>query len=85
MYINEIEIQAVGNYQQFMEQYNKIVDDCRQVRDAGGFSQSFMAEWCGVGRWRIIEFEQKKHLDMEMLFAYAEKLSIEIIFHHQIS
>jgi DNA-binding XRE family transcriptional regulator len=85
MYINEIEIKAVENYQQFKDNYNKIVDNCRHLRDGAGFTQSFMANWLNVGRWRIIEFESKKKIDLEMLFSYAEKLSIDIFLNHKIN
>jgi DNA-binding XRE family transcriptional regulator len=82
---NEIEIKAVENYQQFKDNYNKIVDDCRHLRDGAGFTQSFMANWLNVGRWRIIEFESKKKIDLKMLFSYSEKLSIDIFINHKIN
>jgi DNA-binding XRE family transcriptional regulator len=54
-------------------------------RDSAGFTQSFMANWLNVGRWRIIEFESKKKIDLELLFSYSEKLSIDIFINHKIN
>ena len=82
---NDLENNHVENYQQFMEHYNKIVDDCRHLRDSAGFTQSFMANWLNVGRWRIIEFESKKKIDLELLFNYSDKLSIDIFINHKIN
>jgi hypothetical protein len=44
-----------------------------------------MANWLNVGRWRIIEFESKKKMDLEMLFNYSDKLSIDIFLNHKIN
>jgi DNA-binding XRE family transcriptional regulator len=82
---NDLENNHVENYQQFKDNYNKIVDDCRHLRDGAGFTQSFMANWLNVGRWRIIEFESKKKIDLEMLFNYSDKLSIDIFLNHKIN
>ena len=85
MYINKNELECVGNYQQFSDLYNQIVDDCRQCRIDAKLSQMDLAEMLAVNRWRIVEFEHKKKMDWQILFLAAEKLGIEIFFNHKIT
>lgn len=81
----ELQNSHVENYQQFKDNYNKIVDDCRQCRIDAKLSQTDLADMFGVNRWRIVEFEQKKKMDWQILFLASEKLGIEIFFNHKIT
>jgi DNA-binding XRE family transcriptional regulator len=85
MYINESELECVGNYQHFTDLYSQIVDDCRQCRTEAKLSQTDLAEMLAVNRWRIVEFEQKKKLDWQILFLASQKLGIDIFFNHKIN
>jgi hypothetical protein len=38
-----------------------------------------------INRWRIVEFEQKKKMDWQILFLASEKLGIEIFLTHKIN
>ena len=85
MYINKSELESVGDYQQFVDLYNQIVDDCRQCRIDAKLSQTDLSEMLEVNRWRIVDFEHKKKLDWQMLFLTSKKLGIDIFFNHKIN
>jgi len=85
MYINKSELESVGDYQQFVDLYNQIVDDCRQCRIDAKLSQTDLAKLLRVNRWRIVDFEHKKKLDWQMLFLASQKLGIDIFFNHKIN
>ena len=63
-------IQGIKNYQ-------SVVAKLIQERKESKFSQEFMADWLGVSRKKLNEFENGK-IDYYLLCQYADKLSIDI-------
>jgi DNA-binding XRE family transcriptional regulator len=63
----------------FMEKsgYYNVLTKLIQERKESKFSQEFMADWLGVSRKKLNEFEQGK-IDYYLLCHYADKLSIDI-------
>ena len=69
---------------QVYEQCNKIVTDLIAIRKQANLSQEFMAEWLGVSRKKMNEFE-KGDFDFKLLAKYADKLSVTINITHTIN
>jgi DNA-binding XRE family transcriptional regulator len=84
MYINENELECVVNYQHFKEKYYKIVDKTQQIRKEIPLTQQELAQDMGVLRWKIIDFENKKNMDLELMFLICEKLGIDLYFKYEI-
>lgn len=59
------------------EQCNKIVTELIKIRTNAGFTQQFIADWLGVSRKKINEFENGK-FDFDLMVKYANNLSIEL-------
>lgn len=62
---------------QIQFQCSKIVTELISIRKSAGFSQQFIADWLGVSRKKINEFENG-NFDFELMVKYCEKLSIEL-------
>ncbi len=62
---------------QGLQNYQSIVSILIQERKESKFSQEFMADWLGVSRKKLNEFEQGK-IDFFLMCHYADKLSIDI-------
>ena len=62
---------------QVFKQCNEIVTLLIKERKESKFSQEFMADWLGVSRKKLNEFEQGK-IDYYLICHYADKLSIDI-------
>lgn len=62
---------------QIYEQCNQIVTELIKIRTSAGFTQQFMADWLGVSRKKINEFE-KGRFDFDLMVKYANNLSVEI-------
>jgi DNA-binding XRE family transcriptional regulator len=62
---------------QVFKQCNEIVTLLIKERKESKFSQEFMADWLGVSRKKLNEFEQGK-IDFFLMCHYADKLSIDI-------
>ncbi len=62
---------------QGLKNYQTIVTKLIQERKESKFSQEFMAEWLGVSRKKLNEFERGK-IDFELMCNYADKLTIDI-------
>lgn len=65
-----------GNLQGLIN-YQSVVTKLIQERKESKFSQEFMADWLGVSRKKLNEFENGK-IDYYLLCQYADKLSIDI-------
>jgi DNA-binding XRE family transcriptional regulator len=81
---NELQNIHVENYQQFKEKYYKIVDKIQQIRKKIPLTQKELAQDMGVLRWKIIDFENKKNMDLELMFSICEKLGIDLYFKYEI-
>lgn len=62
----------------------QVFDTCKEIvtmlktqRIRARISQDFMAEWLGVSRKKLNEFENGK-FDFELMVNYADKFSIDI-------
>ena len=62
---------------QGLKNYQLVVTKLIQERKESKFSQEFMADWIGVSRKKLNEFERGK-IDFFLMCHYADKLSIEI-------
>lgn len=62
---------------EFKKVYNSILAECISRRKHAGLTQEFMAEWLGVSRLKIIEFE-KGNGGVGLLLNYADRFDIEI-------
>jgi len=62
---------------QGLKNYQSVVTKLIQERKESKFSQEFMAEWLGVSRKKLNEFERGK-IDFELMCRYADKLTIDI-------
>jgi DNA-binding XRE family transcriptional regulator len=62
---------------QGLENYRLIVAKLIQERKEAKFSQEFMADWLGVSRKKLNEFEKGK-IDFYLMCHYADKLSLDI-------
>jgi len=69
---------SVQNIVHFKQNYKAIVQDIVQCRVEAGFTKEYIAEWLGVDRRKIIDFEAQKKVDIETLLNYAGIFSIEI-------
>lgn len=54
------------------------VTELIQTRKSAGFSQQFMAEWLGVSRKKINEFE-KGSFDFVLFCDYCDKFSVKVL------
>ena len=77
----QIENTNVTEMTQARQQAINIVPVLIQTRKEAGISQSLMAEWLGVSRKKLNQFEKGK-FDFLLLLKYAEKLSVEINLTH---
>lgn len=59
------------------KQCNEIVTKLIELRKQANFSQQFIAEWLGVSRKKLSEFENGK-FDFKLMKLYADKLSLTI-------
>lgn len=62
---------------QGLKNYQSVVTKLIQERKESKFSQEFMADWLGVSRKKLNEFERGK-IDFFLMCHYADKLSIDI-------
>ena len=62
---------------QGLKNYQLVVTKLIQERKESKFSQEFMADWLGVSRKKLNEFENGK-IDFFLMCHYADKLSIDI-------
>ena len=62
---------------QGLKNYQSVVAKLIQERKESKFSQEFMADWLGVSRKKLNEFENVK-IDFFLMCHYADKLSIDI-------
>jgi DNA-binding XRE family transcriptional regulator len=69
---------SVQNIVHFKQKYKEVVQEIVQCRVEAGFTQEYIAEWIGVDRRKIIDFEAQKKVDIETLLNYAGIFSIEI-------
>ena len=69
---------------QVYEQCNKIVAELIAIRKQANLSQEFMAEWLGVSRKKISEFENG-NFDFYLMVEYADKLSVDIEINFKIN
>ena len=70
----------VHDYVQFKKEYQSFVQEIVQHRKESHSSQSDTAEWIGVERRKIIEFETGEKINIELLFILADKFDVNINF-----
>lgn len=75
--MNKDVTESVRGNLQGLKNYQSVVTKLIQERKESKFSQEFMAEWLGVSRKKLNEFERGK-IDFELMCHYADKLSIDI-------
>jgi DNA-binding XRE family transcriptional regulator len=75
--MSELQNTNVTDKLQIYSDYNEIVTKLIAIRKEANFSQQYIADWLGVSRKKINEFEQGK-MDFELLIKYANKLSVEL-------
>ena len=66
---------------QIDKQCNEIVTKLIELRKQANFSQQFIAEWLGVSRKKLSEFENG-NFDFELMKLYAEKLDLIITINY---
>ncbi len=67
----------VRNLEQLKEANLQIVQKLKQERLTANFSEVFMAEWLGISRGKLREFERGK-IDFELMINYAEKFGVDL-------
>jgi DNA-binding XRE family transcriptional regulator len=82
---NDLENSHVENYQQFKKQYYKIVDKTQQIRKEIPLTQQELGKSIDVLRWKVIDFENKKNIDLELMFKICNKLGIYLYFKYEIT
>jgi len=63
---------------------NKIVTDLIRIRKEANFTQDFMADWLGVSRKKLNEFEGG-NFDFDLMCLYCEKLSVDLKLNYEIN
>jgi DNA-binding XRE family transcriptional regulator len=81
---NELQNIHVENYQQFKKKYYEIVDKIQQIRKEIPLTQKELAQDMGVLRWKIIDFENKKNMNLELMFSICKRLGINLYFKYEI-
>ena len=75
--MNKLNLSKVHNFVQFKEIYIKVVQEIVQGRISSGQTQKDVADWIKVERRRIIQFEKKEKIDIELFLLLADKFDIE--------
>ena len=75
--MNKDVTESVQDNLQGLKNYQSVVAKLIQERKESKFSQEFMADWLGVSRKKLNEFENGK-IDFFLMCHYADKLSIDI-------
>ena len=75
--MNKDVTESVQDNLQGLKNYQSVVTKLIQERKESKFSQEFMADWLGVSRKKLNEFENGK-IDFFLMCHYADKLSIDI-------
>jgi len=73
------------NVHQFKKVYKELVKQLVTIRNQADLTQASMAEWLGVDRRKIIQFEGIKKVNLELLLLYGDKLSVDVKFKYQIN
>lgn len=73
-----IDISQIHNYVHFKTSYDEVVQGIVQCRKASGQTQGDVAEWIEVDRRRIIDFEKKNKVDIEILCILSDKFGIDL-------
>ena len=74
------DVTDVQNYVQFKKEYQSFVQEIAHNRKESHSSQSDTADWIGVDRRKIIEFETGEKINIELLFLLADKFDVDINF-----
>ena len=74
--------QDVTESLQVFDTCKEIVTMLKKQRIRARISQDFMAEWLGVSRKKLNEFENGK-FDFELMVMYADKFSIDIKLNYE--
>ena len=74
-----------NNVQDFKKAYKEIVLKLIECRKSSGISGESLAEWLGVDRRKIINFEKLKKIDLETLLKYTDKMSIDVTFSFEVT
>jgi DNA-binding XRE family transcriptional regulator len=77
-------MEKVQNIEQFKEVYKTLVPKLVQIRKQSGTNIDQMAEWLKVDRRKIMQFENLKKINLELLLLYGHKLSVDIDFKYTI-
>ena len=78
-------MEKVPNIEHFKTEYRKIVHELIKIRNQADLTQASMADWLGVDRRKIIQFEGMKKVNLELLLLYGDKLSVDVKFKYQIN
>lgn len=68
----------IAEFVQFSVQLKKLGTELCTIRKQINHSQIDMADWVGCDRRKIAEIEAGECQDFELIFTYANRLSIEI-------
>lgn len=82
--MNELQ-QENKDFVQFSVQLKKLGTELCTIRKDINCSQSDIAEWFKCDRRKIAEIEKGESYDFKLIFAYAYKLSVEIILNFKIN
>lgn len=72
------------NVLQFKKVYKEMVTKLVTIRNQADLTQASMADWLGVDRRKIIQFEGLKKINLELLLLYGDKLSTDIKLKYEI-
>lgn len=73
-----------NNVHEFKKVYKEMVTKLVTIRNQADLTQASMADWLGVDRRKIIQFEGLKKINLELLLLYGDKLSTDIKLNYTI-
>lgn len=82
--MTDIQILNSG-FVQFSVQLEKLGAELCTIRQSLNISQSYLAEWLGCDRRKITEIESGKSHDLELIFKYCDKFSINLIINFEVN
>lgn len=73
-------IEQSENLSTFKSTYEKIVKQLIENRNSSKITQDMVAQWLNVDRRKIIDFENLKRFDVELMCNYCDIYGIELYF-----
>jgi IS30 family transposase len=77
-------MEKIPNIEHFKSLYRELVPKLVNIRKQSGTNINQMAEWLNVDRRKIMNFENLKKINLELLLLYGHKLSVEIHLKYEI-